>query len=155
MSDDFPQVEVEVDLFGNPIEPMRDRRGRPSFKKDKENQDFVAVRAAAGWTHEAIASAIGCDAKTLRKHFSRELDAGALIVEGVQLDVLMHQVRQGKVPAIKTLSEMVEKGRRNRFGKGAAKPSPASEAKGKKEQKRDAAEQPSTGWASRLEGKAN
>ena len=33
--------DVEFDLFGNPVEPMRDLRGRPSFAKNKENQQLV------------------------------------------------------------------------------------------------------------------
>ncbi|WP_299734675.1 hypothetical protein [uncultured Roseobacter sp.] len=94
-------------MFGNPVEPLRDRRGRPSFAKTKENQDFVAVRAAAGWSQKLIAEALGCDEKTLRLHFYRELHGGALIVEGMCLDVWMQKARQGHGPSIKALKEMV------------------------------------------------
>ncbi|MEQ8292497.1 MAG: hypothetical protein RIA08_09840 [Roseovarius sp.] len=107
MKPENPADTVEWDLFGNPVEPLRDRRGRPSFAKSKENQDFVAVRAAAGWTHGMIATAIGCDEKTLRKHFSRELKEGALIVEGDCLDVLYRKVRQGHVPSVRQLREAI------------------------------------------------
>ncbi len=107
MERENPRDPADVDLFGNPIEPLRDRRGRPSFAKSKENQDFVAVRAAAGWTHKMIAAAIGCDDKTLRKHFSRELEQGALIVEGDCLDVLYSKVRQGHVPSVRQLRDAI------------------------------------------------
>lgn len=94
-----------VDLFGQPMLPIRDRRGRKSFKKDKENQDFVAVRIAAGWSQKRIAEDMQIDEKTLRKHFSRELEFGATFVDGVMLDVLMRKVREGHVPSIRQLRE--------------------------------------------------
>jgi len=95
----------EVDLFGQPILPIRDRRGRKSFKKDKENQDFVCVRIAAGWSQKRIAEDMGIDEKTLRKHFSRELEFGTTFVDGVMLDVLMRRVREGHSPSIRQLRE--------------------------------------------------
>lgn len=101
-------VGGDLDLFGRPGEPLRDRRGRPSFAKTPENQDFVAVRAAAGWAQAAIAAAIGCDEKTLRKHFSRELSGGRLIVEGMALDVLMKKLREGHGPSIRLLLERID-----------------------------------------------
>ena len=95
------------DLFGQPLAPLRDRRGRKSFKKDKENQDFVMVRRAAGWAHKRIAEDMGIDEKTLRKHFSRELEMGATFVDGLMLDVLMRKVREGHTPSIKQLRERI------------------------------------------------
>ncbi|WP_411838584.1 hypothetical protein [Paracoccus sp. ME4] len=95
----------EVDLFGQPILPLRDRRGRPSFAKTKENQDFVMVRVAAGWAQTRIAEDMGIDEKTLRKYFSRELEMGATFVDGVMLDVLMRKVREGHTPSIRQLHE--------------------------------------------------
>jgi hypothetical protein len=107
VKDENSDAEAEYDLFGHLIKPLRDRRGRPSFSKSKENQDFVAVRSAAGWTHKMISAAIGCDEKTLRKHFSRELSEGALIVEGDCLDVLYRKVRQGHAPSVRQLREAI------------------------------------------------
>ncbi len=54
-----------------------------------------------------IAEAMGCDPKTLRLHFSRELSHGALIVEGLCLDVLFVKARQGHVPSVRQLRESV------------------------------------------------
>lgn len=99
---------TELDLFGRPVLPIRDRRGRPSFKKTEENQDFVAVRAASGWSQKRIAENMGIDEKTLRKNFSRELEHGALLVEGIMLDVLMHKVREGHTPSIRQLQDRLE-----------------------------------------------
>lgn len=101
------ETSADVDLFGNPLLPIRDRRGRPSFAKTKENQDFVAVRSAAGWSQKAIAAALGCDEKTLRLHFSRELHEGKLIIEGLCLDVLLRKVREGHTPSVRQLREQV------------------------------------------------
>jgi len=98
-----------LDMFGNPSLPLRDRRGRKSFKKTLENQDFVAVRAADGWSHENIADEIGCDPKTLRKYFSRELRNGVLIVEGMCLDILMKRVREGHTPSVEKLFKRLER----------------------------------------------
>ncbi|WP_312530716.1 hypothetical protein [Paracoccus sp. (in: a-proteobacteria)] len=98
----------EIDLFGDPLVPLRDRRGRKSFKKDKQNQDFVMVRIAAGWSQKRIAENMGIDEKTLRKYFSRELEFGATFVDGVMLDVLMRKVREGHTPSIRQLQERIK-----------------------------------------------
>lgn len=112
MSDDFSDDTADLDMFGNPSLPIRDRRGRPSFKKDKENQDFVAVRIAAGWSQKRIAENMGIDEKTLRKHFSRELELGAVFIEGVVLDVLLRRTREGHAPSVRQLREVAVEGRR-------------------------------------------
>ncbi|OWU77609.1 helix-turn-helix transcriptional regulator [Marinibacterium profundimaris] len=144
MAGENPGAADGFDLFGNPIEPIRDRRGRPTFRKDKQNQDFVAVRAAAGWTQAAIAEALGCDEKTLRKYFSRELSGGALMMEGICLDVLLRKVREGHTPSVRALQDRLDRvaaqpapGKGRGADDGAEKPAPM----GKKEQRlADAAE---------------
>lgn len=98
----------EVDLFGQPLLPIRDRRGRKSFKKDKENQSFVSRRAADGWTHEMIAEDMGIDPKTLRKYFSRELASGRVFMVGEMLDILHRRAREGHVPSVKALLDRYE-----------------------------------------------
>lgn len=105
MADENPDDDAVFDMFGHRVQPIRDRRGRPSFKKDKDNQDFVMVRVAAGWTHKRIAEDMGIDEKTLRKHFSRELENGAVFVDGLMLDVLFKKVREGHTPSIRQLRE--------------------------------------------------
>jgi len=139
----------ECDLFGNAVEPLRDRRGRPLFAKSKENQSFVAVRAAAGWSQARIAEALGCDDATLRKHFSGELENGRLIIEGEMLDVLQAKVRHGHTASIRLLREIVKETapraprREKPDGKEAAKPDTAA---GKKQQRFEAAGQRPDEW---------
>lgn len=111
-SEDRTEDRPELDMFGQPLLPIRDRRGRPSFRKDKENQDFVSVRVAAGWSHKRIAENMGIDEKTLRKHFSRELEFGAVLIDGVMLDVLLRRCREGHAPSVKQLRERLIDGER-------------------------------------------
>ncbi|MEI4488987.1 hypothetical protein V8J36_22660 [Frigidibacter sp. MR17.14] len=105
MKPEKSETAAEVDLFGCPLEPIRDRRGRRSFKKDAENQRFVAVRVSDGWSQKRIAENMGIDEKTLRKHFSCELELGLTQVRGEFLDVLMRKAREGHVPSIRLLDE--------------------------------------------------
>ncbi|MHB2265025.1 hypothetical protein [Aliihoeflea sp. PC F10.4] len=122
MSDEDSDDDLGFDMFGNPLTPIRDRRGRPLFKKDKENQDFVSVRIAAGWSQKRIAENMGIDEKTLRKHFSRELEAGAVLVEGVILDVLLRRTREGHAPSVRQLREVAVEGRRRMAEREVGKP---------------------------------
>ncbi|MFG1247627.1 hypothetical protein [Xanthobacter flavus] len=142
MKDEIPGAGANgaaaVDLFGQPVQPLRDRRGRPSYAKSLENIDFVMVRAAAGWSHKAIADDMGIDEKTLRKHFSRELQSGQIRIKGMMLDVLLKRVRdEGHVPSVRLLSDLLEpaapEAPRNRTGADEedAKAAPV----GKKEQR--------------------
>lgn len=108
MSDEISKEDEGLDLFGHPVEPIRDRRGRPCFRKDKQNQDFVMSRVADGWAHKRIAEDMGIDEKTLRKHFSRELENGATFMRGVLLDVLVQRVRAGHVPSVRLLAEFMK-----------------------------------------------
>lgn len=143
--------EVSVDLFGRPVEALRERRGRPSYKKTEENQRFVEVRAAAGWSQDAIAADMGIDADTLRKHFSAELKAGAIKVEGVILDVLLSRARQGHVPSARELLERIKAGAG--AGRTAQPPreKPAREVQlGKKELAAREAQHATDDWADLL-----
>jgi transcriptional regulator with XRE-family HTH domain len=97
------------DLFGRAVEPLRERRGRPSYAKTVENQQFVETRAAAGWSQEAIALDMGISVETLTKYFSGELANGPIKVKGEMLDVLRSRARQGHVPSIRLLEEMTAK----------------------------------------------
>lgn len=100
---------VTMDLFGRPVVALRDRRGRPSYAITEENQRFVAVRAAAGWSTEMIAEDMKADPKTVRKHFSRELSHGMLMVEGELLDALYQRSRSGHVPSIRRLQDRLDR----------------------------------------------
>lgn len=97
-----------VDLFGRPALPLKDPRGRKSYKKSPANQAFVENRAAEGITHEEIAAEMGIDAKTLRKYYSPELSASRLRIIGEMVDVLRQRARQGNVAAAKALLDRYE-----------------------------------------------
>ena len=118
--------------------PIRERRGRPSFDVSKENQGFVAVRVAAGWSQERIAAEMGIDAKTLRKHFSPELVDGYTFIEGMLLDVLMQLAREGHVPSVRQLQSRIERAQL-RVAQQMDGPANAGGYLGKKEQQKAAA----------------
>jgi lambda repressor-like predicted transcriptional regulator len=144
---------VEVDLFGAPVTQIKERWGRPAFKKSQENQLLVATLRAKGWSQERIARYMRCDVKTLRNHFSRELQAGADLIEGQALEVLVREMRQGKLSAVRQVLAMTEHGR-------AAPPAPTAgddpeagdrpERLGKKEQLDQAAANPPAAWGNLL-----
>jgi hypothetical protein len=135
---------VELDLLGDPLRPIRDPRGRPSFAKSKENQQLVISLRAAGWTQDQIATFIGADAKTLRKYFSRELDHGALFLEGMAMQVLVKEMLRGNVTATKRVLEIAQAANAPK-GKPDAKPERLASV-GKKAQLAIDAQRPSQGW---------
>lgn len=54
--------------------------GRPKYSPNDADRNTVKVMAACGFPQETIAKCLGedgIDAKTLRKHFKRELDTAA------------------------------------------------------------------------------
>lgn len=135
----------DVDLFGAPVSQIRERWGRPSFAKTKENQELVATLRAAGWSQSQIAEHLGCDEKTLRKHFSRELRAGAELIEAMALQVLVKRMRQGHVPSTRLLLGLIED-----RGRPAVPPPPPDHGTekplGKKAQLDKDAQDPTPGW---------
>ena len=140
---------TDTDLFGAPVTQIRERWGRRSFAKNKENQQLVVTLRAAGWSQTRIAGYMECDEKTLRKHFSRELEMGADIVEAETLQVLYAQMRQGKSTAINKLLDVLDNGR-------AAPPMPKKSSEedekiGKKEALTRAAATPTNGWGKVLQ----
>jgi lambda repressor-like predicted transcriptional regulator len=111
MSDKKSSPAPDLDLFGAPVDQIRDRWGRKSFAKTEENQRLVAVLKARGWSQARISKYLGCDEKTLRKHFSRELAAGADLIEGDALAVLLAKMRQGNMAALKRVLDVCDQGR--------------------------------------------
>ena len=103
--------EMVINLFGEKVKPLNSRLGRPKFAKNKENQSIVAGLVAARFSQERIAEHIGCDPKTLREHFSRELEHGADLIMGQCIAVLIAKMQQGNIPATKQLIKLAEDGR--------------------------------------------
>jgi hypothetical protein len=103
--------DPDLDLFGKPILPIRERRGRPSFGKNEENQRTVITLRGHGWTQKRIASYLGCDEKTLRKNFSRELAAGVDLLEAQALEVIVTKMRAGSLAAARKVLDLIHEGR--------------------------------------------
>jgi hypothetical protein len=140
----------EFDLLGDPVRDIRDPRGRPSYAKTKENQLLVIQFRAVGWSHEQIATFMGCDAKTLRKHFSRELDNGALFLEGMAMQALVKQMLTGNVGATKKVLEISQATNAPR-GKAPKEAEAKAPKLGKKEQIAGEARTPPLGWGEVLQ----
>lgn len=138
---------VDVDLLGDPLMPLRDPRGRPSFAKNKENQLLVMTLRGAGWKQAEIAEHMRCDEKTLRKHFSRELDHGALLLEGLALQVLVRKMLEGNVGAAMKVRDIAGLRAPKAESTRAEKPAP----KGKKELLVEAAHRPTQDWGDLLD----
>ena len=139
-------VQVERDLLGDPIRPIRDPRGRPSYAKSKENQLLVIQYRGSGCTEAEVAVLMGCDPKTLRKHFSRELDHGALFLDAMMTEVLVKKALGGHVGAAKEVREMTQ----TRARKGAQKPEPKPVPLGKKAATAAEAKTPPSAWGDLL-----
>lgn len=147
---------MQGNLFTREFEMLRDARGRKSFQPTPENRLLVSTLSARGLSHKAIVKFMGAtddtfckDEKTLRKHFSRELEDGALIIECMAAQALVAKMMQGNMAAITRLLEET-----------ASKPpppktKPTEKPLGKKEQlERDAAKAPG-GWGNLLNGRVN
>lgn len=136
--------DFDIDLFGEPAVPPKEGRGRPEFSWSLERSNKVLLAFAAGGTQAEAASAIGCDVKTLRKHFSLECDErkrAAHRLEIEQLARLDAEARKGSVAAIKALDERLERLRLRRQSEAvASRKAPAkAQPKGIKEERLDAA----------------
>lgn len=155
MADENLPATADLDLFGAPVTQIRERWGRPSFAKSKENQELVALLKAAGWRQAKIAAYLGCDEKTLRKYFSRELEHGDYLIEGMALEVTLKKMRSGNSVATGRILDLVDRGRAAvPFDAGARPAQDADEPErlGKKEiANRDAqTAHEGTGWGALL-----
>lgn len=105
-------ADWDFDLFGDAIPPEHTGRGRPPHVPTLESRQKCVLLAAVGKSPDEIASALSITAKTLRKHYSRELrehDAAKLKVEGKLLVGLVREVDKGNVSANKELAKRLEK----------------------------------------------
>ena len=77
-----------------------------------ESRQKCVLLAAVGRSPDEIAAALSITAKTLRKHYSRELrehDAAKLKLEGKLLLGLVREVDKGNVSANKELNKRLDK----------------------------------------------
>lgn len=145
--------EVERDLLGDPVTQVRDPRGRRSAVGSdgirKEVQKVIMGLRATGQSQEQIAEYLRMDVKTLRKYFSRELDHGASLLEGLAMQVLVKRMLDGSVSAAKQVLAVAGL----RTAPRAPKPeAPKKEVLGKKAALTESAKKPDAGWGDLLPG---
>jgi hypothetical protein len=58
------------------IKVQKDLGGRPIFKPTPEQEKVCSLGVGFGLTHVQIGKLVGCDPKTLRKHFGHALETG-------------------------------------------------------------------------------
>ncbi len=61
---------MQLTLFDLPPPAPKDRGGRPTFKKTKQNHRLVVRLIRLGYSQPEIAARVGCSVPTLRRHFS-------------------------------------------------------------------------------------
>ena len=133
-------------LFGWVPAPARGQ-GRPPYVWTREKSNKVMVLFASGYKVRDVAAVMGCDAKTLRKVFSRECAAAAnaeLVIRSGMMARLVDEAEKGNVGAVKQLDAMLQSERvRNMASKvqarGKAEPAPVK--LGKKEMAKLSAQQ--------------
>ena len=159
MTEQNSQPAMQGNLFTREFAPLRDPRGRKSFKTTDENRLLVMTLAAQNWTHENIAAFMGqkmdsgkFDPKTLRKYFSRELAMGRLFIEGMAHQVVVDKMMSGNLSAARKLLEDL-----SAFvpQKPQPKPDPEEKPLGKKEALHKDAHNPPSGWGEILGSKVN
>ncbi|AOW22223.1 hypothetical protein AVM11_08860 [Sphingomonas melonis TY] len=104
----------EVDLFGDPVLPRHEGRGRPEHVRTLENSNKVLLAFAMRLGVKEAATAIGVSVPTLRKHYSSEVaqrEAAAIRFDMVQLHRLNESAKAGSVAAEKELGRRLEKAR--------------------------------------------
>lgn len=138
---------MEVDLFGDPILPRQEGRGRPEHLWTRANSNKVLLAFARGLTVKDAAVSIGVSAPTLRKVYFAEVakrTQAKLRMEMTQLARLNDQAEGGNVTAEKELLKQMERLRQRDEARAMA-PAPMSppraERIGKKEAAARAAEQ--------------
>jgi DNA-binding CsgD family transcriptional regulator len=82
------------------------KRGRPQWKPTLKQREKVSIWAAGGMSHEQIASVLGIDDDTLRKHLRQELEKGACTRRAEVVEAMFRTAKRGNVAAQKALIAM-------------------------------------------------
>lgn len=69
--------------------------GRPAFKANDETRRYVASMVASGHRQGDIAKVVGCDEKTLRKHFADEIATAGVEANAKVADTLYQKAIAG------------------------------------------------------------
>jgi len=129
----------QVDLLGDPVRPLPDKRGRRKLRFPVQVYEQVEVLSATNMSQEDIADAVGISAPTLRKYFRQELDKGPARQRARVLKKLAEQAEGGNVSAIKVYLAELDKQRAIAALREREK-SPQPESVGKKELRQRAAD---------------
>lgn len=130
-----------TDLFGDPVIPRREGRGRPEHVWSRANSNKVLLAFARGLTVKEAATVIGISSPTLRKVYFSEVakrNSARLKMEMTQLARLNDQAEAGNVAAEKELARQLEKLRMRDQAQTIATPKP-KRRKGVKETRREEA----------------
>ncbi len=125
------------DLFGDPILPRQEGRGRPEHRWSLEFSNRVLLAFARGLSVKQAAMSIGVSVPTLRKHYFSEVakrDAAQLRMEMLQLARLNDLAAGGNVSAEKELLKQLDRMRqRDKVQSLAPAPETRQRKLGKKE----------------------
>jgi transcriptional regulator with XRE-family HTH domain len=94
-------VDQELDLWGDPIPPRQETRGRPNHVPTDEKRTRIKVLRALNKTDAEIAAAMGISQPTLRKYYFRELKGGLAQLRAAALVKLWEKAAEGNVAALK------------------------------------------------------
>jgi hypothetical protein len=134
-----------IDLFGDPVLPRREGRGRPEVVWTKDGSNVVLLAFARGLSVKQAATAIGVSVPTLRKVYFSEVSKRAearLRMEQRQLARLNEAAQGGNVAAEKELMKQIERLRtRDQVHAFAPAPTAKAEKLGKKAGAEKAAEE--------------
>ena len=129
-----------VDLLGDPLRELPDKRGRRKLRFSAEVYERVEVLAAGALTQDEIADALGLSAPTLRKYFRPELARGLGRQKAEQLALLAAAARKGSVAAIKAWGTELDKRRSDQALRERGAPKTNAVRKGRKEERQEVAE---------------
>lgn len=120
--------EPNPDPAAAPPRPKRSGAGgRKPYKPSDREREKVEILVSSGMTVEEIARALAITEPTLRKHFVRELETGALRKRGEMLVALNRAALKGNVAAVREALAIMDRARLEHLqdqvrGSGKAKP---------------------------------
>jgi hypothetical protein len=94
-------MDRETDLWGDPIPPRPEKRGRPQHEVTEEKRLRVAVLRGVAKSQTEIAAALGISERTLRTKYLPELQHGLAQKRAEALVLLWKAGESGNVSALK------------------------------------------------------
>lgn len=138
-------MDQEFDLWGDPIPPRVEKRGRPPHDVTPDKRLRVAVLRSLNQTNTEIAEAMGISERTLRTYYLPELKQGLAQKRAEMMVELFKAGKKGNVSAMKGFIRETEKSDLARGPALVALRPRAEPKRGKKEQAIIDASQPDPG----------